>query len=278
MLPIFDYTDADLSLDEAEEARLIEIAQGRGPGASHEHESSAKTRLIEAYGPALRAAVGRYSGTVGNGFLASDRATQVRSTEDLQSAAIVGILEAIAEHDPERHPRLAGTLVHHLNRALSEEAMPAFAVPTRTLSRFFGIIRAADGDFRAAEELAPSYAMSRETFRDLLELVSAQSLDAFVDGSGDGRSPADFPAAQPLFSATPIVDVEDRILVDMAFRAMDDEELRVCELYYGFTEYDPVPDAEIAHRIGASRPAVQRKRMKALSKARKALGVELEEH
>ncbi|WP_157601800.1 hypothetical protein [Promicromonospora kroppenstedtii] len=74
-----------------------------------------------------------------------------------------------------------------------------------------------------------------------------------------------------------MVDVEDKILVDMAFAAMTDEEARICELAYGFTEYEPVPDPEIGHRMGLSKATVQRKRQKALGQSRKALGVALAE-
>lgn len=281
MLEIFSYTDADLSLDELDEARLILIAQGH-PGGSPE---AAKSRLIAAYGPALRAAVSRFKGGVGDGQLsrsASDYGTSSRSIEDLQSAAIVGLLEAIAEHDPAKNPRLAGTLVHHLNRALSEEveAAPAFAIPTRTLSRFYGIVRAAEGDLDAAEVLAGDFGMSVDTFRDVRSAVGAESLDKMAADTDNGTSAStkgNDVAAEPIFAPSPVVDVEDRILVDMAFGAMTDEEARVCELAYGFTEYEPVPDPEIAHRIGVSKAAVQRRRNKALGKARRALGVELAE-
>lgn len=273
MLEIFSYTDADLSLDEATEAQLIADAQTG--------DTAAKSRLIEAYGPALRAAArnfgrgvvdGRspYAGDYGMGNSEID-------TDDLQSTALVGFLSLIEDHDPEKSPRLAGRVAPYLARFLADEfsAVSAFTVPTRTLSRFYGILKAAEGDAARAETLAGEYGMSVDVFRDVYAAVRGTgSLDAFEHEeltSGSSTSAT----ASPVFTPSPVVDVEDRILVDMAFAAMDDDEARVCELYYGFTEYEPVPDAEIAHRTGASRPAVQRKRTKALKKSRLALGVAL---
>lgn len=270
MLEIFSYTDADLSLDEVTEAQLIAVAQGHAATVGPASPEAAKSRLIDAYGPALRAAVRTFSyGMEGGGNSQMD-------TEDVQSAALVGFLALIADHDLSKSPRLAGRVAPYLARYLSEEfgAVAAFTVPTRTLSRFYGILKAADGDATVAEATADEYGMSRETFRDVHAAVRGTgSLDAETD---DDRADRD-PLATPVFTPSPVVDVEDKILVDMAFAAMDDEEARICELYYGFTEYEPVPDAEIAHRVGVSRPAIQRRRFKALAKARKSLGVALDE-
>lgn len=279
MLEIFSYTDADLSLDEVTEAQLIAVAQGHAATVGEPSPEAAKTRLIEAYGPAIRAAVRNFGNGVSPGdsrpFGASyGMGNSEMSLDDLQSTALVGFLSLIEDHDAEKAPRLAGRVAAYLARFLSEEfaSVAAFAVPTRTLSRFYGILKAAEGDSTAAEGLALEYGMSRETFRDVYAAVRGTgSLDRMADEDAQEVAPT------PVFAPSPVVDVEDRILVDMAFGAMDDDEARVCELYYGFTEYEPVPDAEIAHRLDTSRPTIQRKRIKALGKARKALGVTLAE-
>lgn len=252
---IFAYTDADLSVSALEEAALIASAQAGDDGA--------KMRLVSAYGPALRSAVSRFA----KGIDSSDL-----SLDDLQSAALVALLELIETHDPAVSPRLAGRVAQHLAAALGEEftTAAAFTVPSRTLKRFYGILKAADGDVETAEGLAPDHGMTRETFRDVLSAVrGTTSLDAGSDEDGESERGD----AKPVVSASPIVDVEDRILVDLAFRAVEDDEERICRLAYGFTEYDPQPDAEIAHRMGLTRPTVQRKRAKALGSMRKALGV-----
>lgn len=68
-------------------------------------------------------------------------------------------------------------------------------------------------------------------------------------------------------------DVEDRLLVEAAFAAVDDLEEEVCRLAYGFSDYDPIPDSEVGYGLGLSRPKVQRVRASALGKMRDAAGV-----
>lgn len=254
---LFTYSDVDHSIaDENEEAAIIEAAQAG--------DEIAALSLMNAYGRALRSAVARFTsaGLVGG-----------VPVEDLRSAAIVAFLEVIAEHDPALNPRLAGRVSTRLIAALAKEAsgVTSFTIPERTLSRFYGILREADGDVEVALDSVGDYGMSRETFLQVLAAI--RGTDSLDGHSEDG---ADVPhvstTATPLFSPAPVVDVEDKILVDMAFAAVEDEEARICELAYGFTEYEPVPDAEIAHRLDMTRPTVQHKRGKALSKMRKALG------
>lgn len=264
---IFTYTDADLSLTEQEEAETIEAARAG--------DSDAVLRLATAYGPALRAAVSNFASGVkgGRDTGGTGLGTSAFEVGDVQSTVLVGFMETIREHDPAVSPRLAGTIRRRIARELADlfaETMP-FTVPERTLSRFYGILRDAEGDLDAAERIAEERGMTPETFRDVYAAVRATgSLDGLLAEAAE--SGAGF-TASPVVSAAPIVDVEDRILVDVAFRAVDDDEARICGLAYGFTEYDPQPDAEIAHRMGLTRPTVQRKRGKALGKMRKALGV-----
>lgn len=257
---LFTYTDADLSVSEAEEVALIERAQTG--------DDDATLTLLHAYGPAIRSAVSRFtkgSTPVGGSDL---------DVEDVQAAALTAFLEVVAEHDPALNPRLAGRLVQRLSKRLAEEftTAAAFTVPERTLSRFYGILRAADGDVEAALEIVTEHGMSREVFLQVLGAVrGTDSLEGTTDGDEDSAGYTG--SATPVFTTTPVVDVEDRILVDLAFAAVEDDEERICRLSYGFTEYDPQPDAEIAHRLNLTRPTVQRKRARALDSMRKALGV-----
>src|SRR5690606_16376230 len=144
-----------------------------------------------------------------------------------------------------------------------------FRIPDRMLSRFFGIMREAEGDFDKALALAPSRSMSRDAFRAIYDATGAESLPT-QDEEDDERAPR---VGRPLVASSPVVDVEDRILVDAAFSALDDEEARIVELSYGFTGYEPLPDGEVAHRVGLTRPTAQRRRANALDKMRKELGV-----
>lgn len=271
------YSSDVVPVTETEEAALIADAKAG--------DDEATLRLLTLYGPALRSAVGRFKGNVRDGqtsVYADDFGTASHSIEDLRSTAVVAFLDVIAEHDPERSPRLAGAVSQRLTRALADEvtATSAFVIPERTLSRFFGILRNADGDVETALDSAPTYGMSRETFRDVLAAVQASSLDDVVEAATAQQERIE--GARPIYSTTPIADAEDRILVEAAFSAVDDDEARICELAYGFRgteDYAPgeaVPDEAIAAVVGFSRPTVQRKRGKALGKMRKALGVALD--
>lgn len=267
MLDLFTYTETDYSMTEAEEAAAILSAQAG--------DEAAKMDLMRAYGPALRSAVSRFKSGVADGQrsrVADEFGSPSSSLDDLQSAALVAFLELIESHDPAQNPRLAGRVAVHLADSLaaqfSKEAH--FAIPKRTLTRFHGILKAADGDVSAALDMAGEYGMARETFLSVLAAVQSGSIDGLTGPSDDATRE---PVATPIYAAAPVVDVEDRILVDMAFRAVSDEEARIVELAYGFTEYDPVPDAEIGHRLGLTRPTVQRRRASALGTMRKAIGV-----
>ena len=269
MLDVFTYSDtSEHALTEAEEAEAIAAAQAG--------DEAATERLLMAYGPALRAAVSNFATGVkaGRNPWGGEAGIGTSSFEvaDVQGAALVGFLETIREHDPAVSPRLAGTIRRRIAREIADlyaSTMP-FAVPERTLSRFYGILREAEGDDALAEALAPERGMDPATFRAVFAAVRGTSsldrLQAEADETGASLAPT------AIFAPSPIVDVEDRVLVDLAFRAVEDDEERICRLAYGFTEYDPQPDAEIAHRMGLTRPTVQRKRGKALDKMRKAIG------
>lgn len=260
------YADAP-TLTEAEEASLIESAQAGSSGAQE--------TLLLAYGRAIRAAVRNFSPS----------ASQQRAElDDLRSAAVVAFLEIVASHDPAKNPRLAGRVAPMLADALAREYQQAhtFTVPERSLKRFLGILKEAGesglgesdaSTVQQARKLAPERLMSVETFDAIFAALGTESLDA---GDGGDEGPSAHDHASPVFSPSPVVDVEDKILVDAAFRALDDEAERIVSLSYGFTEYDPVPDAEIGHRMGLTRPTVQRKRGKALVQMRKALGVAID--
>lgn len=251
---LFAFADA-APLSVEEEVALIASAQAG--------DADAYTRLLHAYGPTLRSHAAK--------------AAKFTDTDDARSSALLAFAEVLASHDVEygyENGRLASRLTPHLLNVLDTtkgEALSAFAVPSRTMKRYFGLMKAADGDVVAARALAPSSMMTVETFDSVHSAVMADSLEGLTTPDGDGPS-RDF-VASPVYTVSPVVDVEDAILVDVAFRAVDDEEERVCRLAYGFTEYDPQPDAEVAHRMGLTRPTVQRRRTSALGKMRKALGV-----
>jgi DNA-directed RNA polymerase specialized sigma subunit len=261
----------DAPLDVLDERLLITAAQAGDPAAIG--------RLVLAYGPALRAAVAGYIRSLPS-------FPQPADLEDVRSQALVGMLEAIRAFDPERHERLAATVPSYVQHEVAEvsQSAAAFSIPPRTLSRFFGILRAAEGDVVEAQRLAPHYKMRPETFTAVLdsirmtnsyEEVVANMRESVMDGGYSAKSGEvgwTGPGSASLW-ANSAPDVEDRILVEAAFDAVDTLEKDVVRLAYGFSDYDPVSDGEIGERIGMSRAKVQRTRSGALTKMRSALGV-----
>lgn len=269
---VFSGPVADVErLDLAEERALIASAQAGDPAAVE--------RLLVAYTPALRSAVSHFTRSM-------SAHPSREALEDIRSNAVLALVEAIHAFDPERHDRLAATAPAYIRDGVSTSAASAtaFTVPERTLKRFFGIMRTAEGDVAKAIELAPEHEMKRETFLAVLEAVRGvdsfeKLLDDATSGYGDTGTRYGIAGATndvegvSLTSSGPIADAEDRILVELAFRAVDTLEKDVVGLAYGFTDYDPVPDAEIATRLGLSRQKAQRVRSGALGKMREKLGV-----
>lgn len=255
MSEIFD-RKADRRIESAQEERAAILAAQGG-------DDDAMVRLAYAYAYALRNAVSKFTGPD----------TSAADREEVRSSAFLGFVEAVHAFDPEAGDRLAGIVGATLARTLREEYMTpsAFTVPDRTLTRFYSILRKADGNPYEAAAQAPQYGMSRETFLAVLSAVrNVSSLDASAPGT-DPDAPAQELHAAPLWDA--VVSEEDSQLVAAAFDAVDDLEETVCRLAYGFADYDPVPDAEIGDRLGFSRATAQRHRAGALVKMRNALAV-----
>lgn len=239
---------AEYIATDAEEVALI--------AAAKDGNDAAFLRLFSSYVPHLRRALAPY--------------VRVLPLDDARQAAWLGLMSAVRAFDPAQSSRLTSIIRQHADAELSaaaQEAGGGFTVPTRTVERFFGILARAEGNVPEAAKLAPTYAMTTETFFAVLAAVQAagsleEALTAYGDDAlGDVAAPRE------------IADAEDRILTDLAFRAVNDFERDVCRLAYGFADFDPQHDAEIGHRLGGfGRLKVQRTRVRALGKMRAALG------
>lgn len=222
-------------------------------------DQDATLTLARAYLPAMRSAVAKYGSTM--------------ELDDARQAAFLGLLNAIAAFDADRGGRLATIVRQHVTDALASaagESGHGFTVPERTLKRFFGILARVDGDVVKAAEIAPDFEMTTETFYGVLQAVRATgSLEAALEADGDVIASG----IGPVVADREYADAEDRMLVDMAFRAVDETEAEVCRMAYGFGEYyNPLPDAEIGSRLGMGRVKTLRTRQRALRKMRSALG------
>lgn len=248
--------------DRGAEARLSQEDETVAIAGAQRGEEEPTVALLYAYAPALRNAASRHADLLGH--------------DEARSAVVAGFWEAIFAFDPEQGQRLAGTLSGYLGDTLAEEQATrhAVTVPARTLKRFFGVLRRADGDLSRAAEIAPDYSLSREALHAIAEAIRWSSLDAAADTGEEGEASREV-LARSLWESFGLTD-DDRVLVEAAFDAVDDLEEEVCRQAYGFTDYDPVPDAEIAHRLGYSRPKIQRVRTGALATMRAALAVDVD--
>lgn len=262
---IFDRNAKQIPLQEADERAAIADALAG--------DSDAVIRLMYAYAPALRNAVSTFT-YAGGAYAASQPADH----EDLRSSVTVGFMEALRAFDPEKHTRLAAVINGPLREALANDLTSpvAFTVPYRTLSRFYAILRKADGNTFEAVKIAREHHMSPETFLSVLSAVrNVESYDGPTSTEDDGSGALGKDAALPLWDNS--AAEEDAVLVAAAFLAVDDVEEKVCRLAYGFETYgDPVADIEIGHRLGMTRPTVQRRRSSALTKMRAALALDAE--
>lgn len=238
-------------------------------------DEAATLTLLYAYACALRKVSGMYRHAGGARAVGPG---DTGPAADRRMAAVEGFLEALYAFDLDGiHSRLGATIEGYVANSISTAGIAPVAlnVPGRTLKRFYAIFRKADGDPIKGATLAPRYSMTAETFTSVLTaLRSTQSLDgpgdhAYVHGTGDGPARFEVQVCGPDYCD----DVENRLLVEAAFAAVDSLEASVCRLAYGFSDDDPLPDSEVGHRLGLSRPKVQRVRASALGKMRSAVGL-----
>jgi DNA-directed RNA polymerase specialized sigma subunit len=236
-------------------------------------DDEATLKLLYAYACALRKVSGMYRHAGGAWACGPGDSGPAG---DRRMAAVEGFLEALYAFDLGGiHSRLAATVEAYIANSISSAASApaAMNVPDRTLKRFYSILRKADGDPVKGAALAPRYCMTTETFMSVLTaLRSTESLDDPSDDAGGA-------AGDPVRLEVPVCgpdyyeDVENKLLVETAFAAVDSLEAGVCRLAYGFSDDGPLPDSEVGHRLGLSRPKVQRMRTSALGKMRSAVGI-----
>lgn len=233
--------------------------------AAKDGDESATVALVYAYAPSLRESVQRWR----HSHAPTEFSSVPRPVEEWQAIAVHGLLEAVQAFDPSTHRRLAAIISAHLNRA-SREAMAsgmAYAVPDRSVGRFFAIMRKAGGDLAEGARIASDHDMSRETFYAIAESVQVGRIESeALTPEGAARVEA---SARPIWqNDDSFASAEDRISVEAAFGELDEREREVVRLSFGFADYRPLPDAEIASRLGMTRPTVQRVKSQALAKIR----------
>lgn len=193
--------------------------------------------------------------------------------EDALAAASLAFSEAVADFVPGKGASFLGLLRTYVTSALTDAGRQGgktgrgvrVSVPERTLKRFYAILRAADYDLARGLEIAASKDMATDTFRDLYYALA----------SDDGAVTEDDEAEVYLIPDPSSVELqaEETLLLETAWKAVDDFETDVCRLAYGFSDYRPNSDGEIAEKLGYGRATIQRRRQGALSKMRVSLGL-----
>lgn len=258
---------AEVRIDsEADERVLLGLAQGG--------DDDAVIDLIYAYGPALRGAVGQFRHLTDNG-------RNFHATENLRQSAIVGFLSAIKAFDPEKHNRLAAIVSQYVIREIGEtqDATSAIAIPHASRTRFYRILREANGDVIAAAALAPKQGMRVSTFMAALQAVRSTGVALSYQSDEDpDEALARLAEASPVWDVAQ-TDIEDRALCDMVFALADDEndldlrEVTAIRHAYGFESYgEPKTDEAVGAALHVSRATAGRARLAGLTKARARLG------
>lgn len=247
-------------LDKAVEVELIAEAK--------KGDTLAFTRLLDAYTPGLRALAAKET----------RRTSGLVEVDETRANVLAGFVEAV--HAAREGERVAPQLdpatrkvadVHNLVGALS--------VPDRMRRFYFQAVRAAARNGTDAVDEFTALGKGRETFYAIRQALTFDSIERIVEGwntpehYGSYYSPSLGGASdrEPGMSAIYIepgyASVEDKALVAAAFAAIAADTLTVDIIRdaYGFNDYEPVPDAEIAHRRATSRQTVQRKRTTGLA-------------
>lgn len=245
---------ANARLDRDAETALIAAAQAG--------EFKAYDTLLRQYAHGLRALAEQEYARAGGHV----------DAEETRANVLLAFAEAV--HECQEGERVAQRLPKAILKAADAyHLVGAFTVAERTRQRYMQALREA-GPGGNAEEKARELGMTRETFLAVKDAIGATSFEEFTESharSGEGGS------VEPNVAAITVergyATVEQRADVAKAFAAVDETTGDVIRDAYGFTEYDPIPDAEIAHRRGYSRSKVQRIRTEGLSKMRVALDV-----
>lgn len=232
-------------------------------------------RLLRQYAPGLR----------GMAKSEYERAGGTVDADETRANVLLAFATALSECDGST--RVAAKLKKAALHVADEfHLVGAFTVPERTRQRYFQALREAGPDGDPAAK-AVELGMTREIFTAVREAVGAGSFEYLAEAPNranaasyshsTGGSAADSePEFGSIYTERGYATVEQTVTVARAFAAVDGLTGGVIRDAYGFTEYDPIPDAEIAHRRGFSRSKVQRIRTDGVATMRAALGVDEE--
>lgn len=251
---------ADLTMEA--ELALIVAAQGG--------DQDAYVTLLRQYAHGLRGlAKSEYA-----------RAGGTVEHEETRANVLLAFAEALAKCDGST--RIAAHLKPSALKVADDfHLVGGVSVPSRTRQRYFQALReTAPGE--SAEKTAAKLGMSPDVFTAVQAAIAVGSFEFLSDavtrqsegsysGPGGGNNADSHPAFRGIAEDRSYATVDQAADVARAFAAVDELTEGIIKDAYGFTEYDELPDAEIAHRRGFSRQKVQRIRTAGLATMRVAL-------
>ncbi|MDR6866800.1 DNA-directed RNA polymerase sigma subunit (sigma70/sigma32) [Microbacterium resistens] len=181
------------------------------------------------------------------------RAGEHVDAEETRQNVALAFMEALAACDGT--VRLAAKLQVAAFKVADEfHLVGVLSMSSRARSRFFQVRREV-GVGADVEAVAVELGMSRETYRAVEAALSAAPVDDHRNVAVDGGFEA----------------VDKGAMCARAFAAVEELTESIIRDAYGFTEYEPIPDGEIAYRRGLSRSKVQRVRTGGLERMRRVL-------
>lgn len=198
-------------------------------------------------------------------IIASARRTGARhaDVDDLIQEALLAVADVVTTYDLDRPGRLVTAITPRVRRAITDTlatTRPAAAsVPARTMSRFLGQVRSADGDLGKAHAAAVAKAAETGDRRGVDDFFAIAAAVLPVAAGVDFMDPTAQPDA-----------VIDRVFVEEVLAVLDDRERTVLRAHFGL-DGEPETDAAIAKTLGVDRSRVVRIRQRALDKVRESV-------
>lgn len=225
-----------------------------------EGDNVAAETLLKQYLPALKAA---------------QRKAIALDKSEAESATQAAFMEAVWRFDKAKHNRLAGAIKSALAQEVEHESKTkqTFSIPSRSLSRYWNILRKADNDPRLAADIAEQHGMSRSTWLTINDNVLSTNIP-------DPSETDNEPVLHPLWDTPSEPTSFQRESVKYVFAKLDDdndltpEEVEVLGVHYGLLGVDCSKNYDFsADELGLPKREVIRLHTSAIRKARKRLNV-----
>ena len=182
--------------------------------------------------------------------------------EDLYQGAMMEVFEALQTYDPEK-----GSFENWTYSPIRRGAVDARnqgqvgpSIPAKTLQRYKTVLEAADWDLGLAQEMAPDFDLSEDSFRAVHDAVTGTTSPYSFTLPGETAPRFDFEDPADVEG-----DVVTRVLMEAFLDILTDPlDREIVVLHYGLGGQAPMTDGEISAVVGMSREGVNIRRRKAI--------------